>query len=584
MILQALNSYYNRLVEEPDIDIPRHGTSRENISFALVLLPNGSLVDVEDLRVQEGNKKHPRKVIVPAWPEKRSSGVKANFLWDTTAYVLGEDDKGKLERVQKCHQAFKEQIEKFCQHSGDPGLEAVLHFLSSDQGKDIRSREDWPEISGSNLAFRLDGVPGFIHDRPAAQAAWNECCTASSNNFPGQCLVEGTTQSLARLHPGIKGVQGGQSSGVSLVAFNKKSFESYGKKQSFNAPVGQRAAFAYATALNYLLARDSRQKVRIGEMTLVFWAERQNPAEAFLADLLEPPQEEVEEQHSEEVDDAATAVKIRDLLQAIRQGKQAIDIVPNLDPDVHFYLLGVSPNAARLSIRYWENDSLGNLLTRIGRHFSDISIVRQYDNEPEFPSLWRLLLQTAAMGKSENIPPVLSGGMARAMLSGANYPNTLLPVILGRIRADGIVNYFRASLLKGYLVRNRNMEVSMTLDTHRTNQAYVLGRLFAVLEKAQEDAIPNTGATIKDKYLASASATPGLVFHMLLKNSAHHLAKLRKDSEKKSWAYGYDQRIQEIMDKLDNFPRTLPAEDQGLFMIGYYHQRKDFFTKKNEEE
>lgn len=584
MILQALNSYYYRLLEDPDIDIPRQGTSRENISFALVLTPDGILVDVEDLRLQEGKKKRPRKVIVPAWPEKRASGVKANFLWDTTAYVLGEDDKGKPERVQKCHQAFKEQIEKFCQHCGDPGLEAVLHFLSSDQGKDIRSREDWPEISGSNLAFRLDGVPGFIHDRPAAQAAWDQCRSESGNDIYGQCLVEGDVQPLARLHPGLKGVQGGQSSGVSLVAFNKKSFESYGKKQSFNAPVGQGAAFAYATALNFLLARNSRQKVRIGDMTLVFWAERKSPAETFLADLFEPPREEKEKNHSENVNDTATAVKIRDLLLAMRQGKQVIDVVPDLDPDVHFYLLGVSPNAARLSIRYWEHNSLGNLLTRIDRHFSDIAIIRQYDNEPEFPPLWRLLLQTAAMGKSENILPVMSGGMARAMLSGANYPNTLLPVILGRIRADGIVNYFRAALLKGYLIRNRNMEVSMTLDTQRTNQAYVLGRLFAVLEKAQEDAIPNTGATIKDKYLASASATPGLVFHMLLKNSAHHIAKLRKDSEKKSWAYGYDKKIQEIMDKLDNFPRTLSAEDQGLFMIGYYHQRKDFFTKKNEEE
>ncbi len=579
MILQALNSYYNRLLEDPDIDIPRQGTSRENISFALVLLPNGSLVDVEDLRVQEGKKKRPRKLTVPAWPAKRASGVKANFLWDTTAYVLGEDDKGKPERVQQCHQVFKEQLERYCHHSGDPGLEAVLHFLATNQGKKIRLRDDWPEISGSNLVFRLDGIPGFVHDRPLAQTAWDQCRSESGNDIYGQCLVEGDVQPLARLHPGLKGVQGGQSSGVSLVAFNKKSFESYGKKQSFNAPVGQGAAFAYATALNFLLARNSRQKVRIGDMTLVFWAERKSPAETFLADLFEPPREEKEKNHSENVNDTATAVKIRDLLLAMRQGKQVIDVVPDLDPDVHFYLLGVSPNAARLSIRYWEHNSLGNLLTRIGRHFSDIAIIRQYDNEPKFPPLWRLLLQTAAMGKSENILPVMSGGMARAMLSGANYPNTLLPVILGRIRADGIVNYFRAALIKGYLVRNRNMEVLMKLDTQRTDEAYVLGRLFAVLEKAQDGAVPNTGATIKDKYLASASATPGLVFHMLLKNSAHHIAKLRKDSEKKSWAYGYDKKIQEIMDKLDNFPRTLSAEDQGLFMIGYYHQRKDFFTK-----
>ncbi len=582
MILQALYNYYQRLLEDSDTEIPLQGTSRENISFALVLTPDGELVAVEDLCLQEGKKKRPRKLTVPAWPGKRASGIKANFLWDNTAYVLGEDNKGKQERVRECHQAFCEQVEQFCTNSGDPGLEAIVHFLSTNHGHKIREREDWPEISGTNLVFRLDGVPGFIHDRPAAMAAWDKCRSASGSDTQGQCLVEGSMQPLARLHPALKGVQGGQSSGVSLVAFNKKSFESYGKTQSFNAPVGQRAAFAYATALNYLLARDSRQKVRIGDMTLVFWAERENPAESFLADLFEPPIEE--EPLPESVNDADTSMKIRDLLLAIRQGTQVVDIVPGLDPSVHFYLLGLSPNAARLSIRYWEHDSLDTILRRIGRHFSDIAIVQQFDNEPEFPPLWRLLLQTAAMGKSENILPVLSGGMARAMLSGTKYPDSLLPVVLGRIRADGIVNYFRAALLKGYLVRNKNMEVSKVLDTQRTDRAYLLGRLFSVLEKAQEDAIPNAGATIKDKYLASASATPGLVFHMLLKNSAHHIAKLRKDPEKKNWAYGYDKKIQEIMDKLIDFPKTLKAEEQGLFMIGYYHQRKDFFTKKQEEK
>jgi CRISPR-associated protein Csd1 len=194
-------------------------------------------------------------------------------------------------------------------------------------------------------------------------------------------------------------------------------------------------------------------------------------------------------------------------------------------------------------------------------------------------------VQTAVQGKSENILPVLAGGMARAMLSGTRYPDNLLPVVLDRIRAEGTVTYFRVALIKGFLLRNTNIkEVSMGLDTERTDRGYVLGRLFAVLEKAQEDAIPNTGATIKDKYLASASATPELVFHMLLKNSAHHIAKLRKDPEKKRWSYGYEKKIQEIMDRLNDFPKTMSAKDQGLFMIGYYHQRKDLFTKKNVED
>ena len=579
MILQALNSYYHRLSDDPDIDIPREGTSLENVSFALVVSSNGALVEVEDLREQEGKKKRPCKMTVPA-PVKRSNGIKPNFLWDTTGYILGVDDKGNPERLQKCHQAFVEQVQLFCSGSADPGLDAVNKFLDRGNVQAITEREDWVEVCGSNLVFRLDGVPGFIHDRPAAKKAWNRCRTAQEGKaVVGQCLIEGSSQPLARLHPSLKGVQGAQSSGASLVAFNKKSFESYGKKQSFNAPVGEEATFAYTAALNFLLARGSRQKVRVGDMTLVFWAERKNPAEEFLADLFDPPAED--EKQPESIQETGTAVKIRDLLLALQKGGQVVDIVPDLDPSVHFYLLGLSPNAARLSIRFWEHDSLGNLLTRIGKHFSDISIVRKYDNEPKIPPLWRLLVQTAARGKSENVLPVLAGGMARAMLSGTRYPNNLLPVVLNRIRAEGEVTYFRASLLKGVLVRNtKNKEVSMALDIGRKDKAYVLGRLFAVLEKAQEDAIPNTGATIKDKYLASASATPGLVFHMLMKNSAHHIAKLRKNPEKKKWAFGYDRNIQEIMEKLDSFPKTLSAEDQGLFMIGYYHQRKDFFTSK----
>lgn len=580
MILQALSRYYQRLLDDPAVEIPREGTSRENISFALVLSADGSLKDVEDLREQEGRKKRPRKVIVPA-PVKRSSGVKANFLWDTTGYVLGRDDKGKPERLEKCFHAFAEQVNAFCSDSSDPGLQAVVSFLAGTDRHKVGLREDWPEICGSNLVFRLDGEPGFIHDRPDAQAAWEKCRAARQETVTGQCLINGTREPLARLHPSLKGVQGAQSSGASLVSFNKNAFESYGKKQSFNAPVGERATFAYSTALNYLLARTSRQKVRIGDMTLVFWAERSTPAEEFLADLFDPPEQEQPETQN----DRASAGKIRDLLLALRQGRAGVDIVPGLDPSVHFYLLGISPNAARLSIRFWEHDSLGNLLTRVGRHFADIAIVRRFDSEPEFPPLWRLLVQTAVLGKSENILPVLAGGMARAMLSGTRYPDNLLPVVLDRIRAEGDVTYFRAALLKGYLVRNTmKKEVSMALDTERADNAYVLGRLFAVLEKAQEDAIPNTGATIKDKYLASASATPGLVFHMLLKNSAHHIAKLRKDSEKKNRAFGLEKKIQEIMDKLDDFPKTLSAEDQGLFMIGYYHQRKDLYTKKQMED
>jgi CRISPR-associated protein Csd1 len=251
---------------------------------------------------------------------------------------------------------------------------------------------------------------------------------------------------------------------------------------------------------------------------------------------------------------------------------------------VSFYILGLAPNAARLSIRFWQETSLSELLEKVGRHYRELNIIRQFESEPEFPSLWRLLVQTATLGKSENISPVLAGGLTRAMLTGAPYPQNLLPVVLDRIRAEHNVTYFRAALLKAYLQRNTQMEeVPVSFDPERTDQPYLLGRLFAVIEKAQEEAVPGTNATVKDRYLASAAATPSLVFHLLLKNQTNHIAKLRKDPEKKGRAVNLERMTQDIIGLFDNYPKTQSPEQQGLFMIGYYHQRKDFFTKKTQE-
>jgi CRISPR-associated protein Csd1 len=588
MILQALHDYYERMRADSDSGMPPYGTSMENISFALVLDANGNLQGIEDLREQDGKKLRPRKMAVPI-AEKKASGIKPNFLWDTTKYVLGKDkekdnenEKKKRknqERTAKCHASFVENMKTHCDES-DPGLAAVLKFLSG-KDKDISGFPNAEEVIGTNVVFRLEGERGFVHDRPAARKAWATCLRQREQGVLGQCLVTGeTSQPIARLHPSIKGVRGAQSVGASIVSFNLSAFESYGKEQSINAPVSQEAAFGYVTALNYLLNPKNRQKVIIGDATIVFWAERMSPAEDFLADFFEPPSET--NQPATSADPQATT-KIHDLLMAIRSGRRAVDIMPDLDESVHFYLLALAPNAARLSIRFWEVDTVGGLLKKVGKHFRDLEIVRQYDNEPEFPPLWRLLRQTAALDKSENISPVLAGGMARAMLSGERYPQSLLVAVLGRIRSEHAVTYFRAALIKAFLIRNKQMEVPVSLDPARTDRPYLLGRLFAVLEKAQEDAIPSADTTIKDRYLSSASATPGQVFHMLLKNAANHTAKLRKDPEKKGRAFHYDKMIQDIMNALNDFPTTMSSEEQGLFMIGYYHQRKDFFTKKDKE-
>lgn len=585
MILQALNSYYERLAKEPESGMPPYGTSVENISFALVLGEDGSLRGVEDLREQSGKKMRPRKMPVPA-AVTRTSGVRANFLWDKASYVLGTDCDGTSEQNRIRFNSFLDLLQNIGKEILDPGYSAVLAFLRKwDCGMtevNIGHHQPWEDVCNANLVFRLDGVPGFIHNRLPVHKAWLRHIQSMFEAPHIQCLISGRDNvPQARIHTPIKGVRGGQTSGGYIVSYNATAFTSYGKGKDYNASVAETSAFAYTTALNSLLSGKSRQKVYIGDTTLVFWAECASPAEEFLADLFEPPEEPAENKESE--DDQQTTEKIRDLLLAIRDGREVRDIVPGLDDTVQFYILGLSPNASRLSIRFWEANSLGKLLARIGKHFEHLAIVRQFDSEPEFPPLWRLLCQTASLGKNENVSPVLAGGLARAMLTGAHYPQNLLPVVLERIRAEHNVTYYRAALLKAFLMRNKNMEVPMSLKPDRTDRPYLLGRLFAVLEKAQEEAIPNANATIKDRYLASASATPGRIFHMLLKNSANHIAKLRKDPEKRGRAMHYDIMTQDIIAGFDDYPATQSSEEQGLFMIGYYHQRKDFFTKKTQE-
>ena len=582
MILHALNSYYERMLDTPDSGMPSFGTSLENISFALVLGEDGTLRGIEDLREPDGNRLLPRKMPVPA-AVTRTSGVKANFLWDKASYVFGADGDGPSEQNRQRFDAFNDLLQAVGQDIEDPGFSAVHRFL---QGWECERTEEmighyqaWEDVCNANLVFRLDGTAGFIHDRQPVQREWLKYGQSNTDAPLVQCLITGEQDApLARVHTPIKGVRGGQTSGGYIVSFNASAFVSY---EQDKASVAESSAFAYTTALNSLLSGVSRQKIVIGDATYVFWAACRNPVECIFADLFDPPAEAAETSATQ--DDQQTTGQVRGLLKAIRDGRKATDFLPGLEKDVQFFILGLSPNAARLSIRFWEANSLGTLLERVGRHYAQLAIVRQFDSEPEFSPLWRLLCQTASLGKSENISPALAGGMARSILTGAFYPQNLLPVVLERIRAEHNVTYFRAALLKAYLLRNKRMEVPVSLDLNRTDRPYLLGRLFAVLEKAQEDAIPGANATIKDRYLSAASATPGQVFHMLLKNSANHIAKLKKDPEKKGRAFHYDVMTQEIISGFSDYPKTMKAEEQGLFMIGYYHQRKDFYTKKTQE-
>ena len=568
MILQALNQYYERLKDDPQTDIPLLGFGNQKIHFALVLDEKGNLVQIRDIRDKVKNKPIPVSLTVPMIGKKRSVDIEPNFMWDNTGYVLGRDAKGKEERSLKCFGVFRALHHDVGDAIQDRGLAAVLRFLDSWQPEDAPALDHWEEMAGANLIFQLDGERMYIHDHPAVKEAWRRYCAEEEPEVIATCLVTGEETSIARLHPPIKGVKGKgvQPSGASIVSCNLDAFLSYEKKQNFNAPVGERAAFAYTTALNHLLRFESRQKIRIGDATTVFWTERASPIEGFMGVILNPR------------DDAADLADVRLFLEAARDGKQ----LPGIDDlDLQFFILGLSPNASRLSVRFWHASTVGDISSRIGQHFRDLDIVRS-ERDKEFPGMWQLLKETAVQGKPENIPPLLAGALMRSILTGTAYPQSLLSVLIGRIRADQTINYMRTAMIKAclsrkYRIHNITKEVSMSLDRESTNIAYRLGRLFAVLEKAQKDAIPGANTTIKDRYYGSASATPSVVFPQLLRLAQHHLQK----AEYGGWT---DKVIEEIMQGIEKFPAHLSLDDQGMFAIGYYHQRQAFYTKSENQK
>jgi CRISPR-associated protein Csd1 len=572
VILQELYTYYQRLRDDPESGVAEPGFSPQKISWALVIDREGSLVQIQDIRDTSEKKLRPNSVTVPEGVI-RAVNVAANFLWDNTGYVLGADEKGKPERSLKTFDAFRAWQHEIGDGIDDEGMRAVLRFLDTWNPTEAPSLDDWEEIVGTNLVFRLVNERGYIHERPLIRDAWINAWGSGANDRGDEppteqvCLITGKRATVARLHNKIKGVRDAQTMGAAIVSFNLDTFTSYGKEQSFNAPVSTEAAFAYTTALNHLLRFESRQKIQIADATTAFWAERTTPVENFLGFVIDP--------RETNLSDGETAATVGTYLQSVRSGKKP----DRIDESVRFNILGLSPNASRIAVRFWHSGTVADLDRALGQHFRDLEIVREYDNELEFPGIWHLLIETAPQHKSENIKPTLAGAMTRSILTGAPYPSYLLAALVDRIRADGKIGYYRAALIKAVLTRNariqsRPMEVTKVLNESSTNVAYRLGRLFAVLEKAQTEAIPGANATIKDRFYSAASATPGVVFSQLLRMNQHHLTKLEQGPK-----VFKEKLIQEIVDGIDRFPTHLSLEDQGMFALGYYHQRKAFFTK-----
>jgi CRISPR-associated protein Csd1 len=611
-ILQSLARRYDRLAAAGEAPVP--GFAPSQIAFTIVLDRDGRYVTTQDERTGDGKKLRPRIFLAPAAP-KRTVGIASGVFWDKTSYVLGRTELDTTvsaakqakdaERLLKEHAAFRARHEKLLAGTTDPGCVALLAFLRQWSPDRYQSLKDAEAMLDQNIAFRLEGDHGFIHDRPAARAALMAEAGAGEAAPAGMCLVSGEVAPIARLHPSIKGVPGAQSSGAALVSFNLDAFASYGKVQGANAPVSEAAAFAYATALNGLLAASHinakgrlvyPNRVMLGETTVPFWAEHDD-AERLAKALIGGDDEEMPDTGDAlPVDEQTETTKLRDVLHRMQDGIPLRDAAPDMDPGSRVYVLGLSPNAARLSVRFWVEQSLGDFAEHFRQHWADLMLDPKPHPWP--PPLWRLLLELAAQRDSKNIPPHLGGEVMRAVLTGLPYPRALLTQTIMRIRADQDeedrrtgrtlekVSDLRVALLKACLARMYRWkqiaeDVPVSLDLTTTNSAYRLGRLFAALERLQRAALGQRNATVRDRFYASASATPALVFPSLIRNARNHSKTLRTKTGA-GLAEWFEDHIADIVSGLEgSFPKTLPLEEQGRFALGYYHQRDVFRRKKD---
>jgi CRISPR-associated protein Csd1 len=568
MILQALNELYDRLKEDPSYGIAPVGFSPQKISFCLVLNSDGSLFDIDS----KGDGAKPARLEVPTH-EKRTSGIKPQLLCDKKEYLLGLGRWECFEKFRDYHLSLQSVIDS-------PDYNIFCLFLKNWKESDLEKFSENINKCGANFGvIQIRGKKEYLHEDPIirnwvlGKNDFNENETSKQ-----QCLVSGKPSDICRIHPDIKGFK----SSTALVGIQEKtSFESYGLSKTENCPIGEEVAYRYAAALNSLLDGPQKQKHRctIGSTTAIFWTEKKSTVEDFLSQYF----------HGKIEDDTQNYSKresVKRLLEAIRSGGKFSDFG---DLNDGFFILGIEqPNPGRFAIRFFHRSTVEELLSRLHNHQKNFSIARD-PGQSEIPMIWQILDETAprhrdASGKygkpdRDKIPPLLGGALTRAIIEGTPYPEGLFAAIIGRIRADRIINYLRAATLKAILTRNHHQSISTMLDPENHDPAYLLGRLFAALEKTQEDALGSVNAGLRDRFYGSASATPAAVFPRLMRTYQHHLSALNGGSKTNR-----DKLVQEIVSGIPSggFPRQFGLREQGIFAIGYYHQRKDFFTKKEQ--
>lgn len=580
MILQALTNHYETLAAKGEI--PRDGWALVKVSWALEIDTSGSVRSVMPLNETVERKGKtisvPQQKSMPA-PYKRSSGIRPDFLCDNAAYILGvsesQEEKDR-KRAADCFSSSREFHLSVLRSCGSDTALAVRRFFDRwDPANAAEHPVVGPKLKeltsgGGNITFYTG--TGFAAEDAEIAGAWQDAYEEDSSEAACVCLVTGKCAVPAKIHPAVKGVKDAQSSGAALVSFNADSFTSYEKEQNLNAPVSKYAAFAYTTALNHLLADTGHRKF-IGDATVVYWAENGEPAEQdFMSALFEGGDERI----TDEVLD--------DTMKRFAAG-QSVDIEGlTASPDDRFFILALSPNNARVSVRLFYDTGFGDIARNFSRFYEELAITGAKKHIP----LWQILNETARRspdGKA-NPSPEVAGDMLRAVITGGDFPETLYQSILLRIRSEKEIRAVKAAAIKAFLLRNRRNHpdypeykevLGVKLNEETTYLPYVLGELFAVLEAVQETASGVT--TIKDRYFTSACTTPAIVFPRLIELANHHLRKL--DGGTKIY---YARELGTLMNKIgESYPAQMNLNDQGIFQIGYYHKRQRRFEGKTQE-
>lgn len=570
MILTSLVNYYEKLVEKGEI--AERGWSDVNVSYALWIDKNGQVVNVTSLKVPNGKKQIPIKLKVPE-QKKRSSGINPNFLCDNSSYIIGSDNKGKKERSVQCFIAAAELHKSILSGAKGDCANALMRFWDTWNPKESEEHPLLQEYledmqKGANIVFVYNGK--YVHDDPEIRRVWQECRQDGEQKEVSVCMVTGERDLIANLHPSIKGIKNAQSSGASLVSYNSPSFCSYNKEQGENAHVGKYAAYAYGAALNHLIEELSFKNY-IGDTAVLCYS-----------DSAEKQYQEAFDDFLFKDDEYYSESDLQNLLEALCQGKTVKYKENLIDPQMRFYVLGIAPNAARLSVRFFMMNSFGKMIENIQKHELRLRLNDGSNSEP-YISIWRMLKETYREGGEAS--PILAGELTRSILEDKYYPATLINSVDLRIRADRKINHVRAAIIKAYYIKNKTKYIqkevlTVALNKETDNVPYNLGRLFAVLEFVQRKANPGINATIKDKYFGSASSIPATTFPYLINLSQKHLRKIEGGLK----VY-YEKMIGEIMDKIDNgFPRTMNMPERGAFQLGYYHQVQEMYTSKKEKE